>query len=267
MRLRNVIAIVSVAFVTAVMLTPAPAAAITNGQLDGNGHPNVGALVVRFRGDLFPICSGTLISPSVFLTAGHCVSFFPAFGITEVFVTFDSTFSAGSTLIEAQTVNLHPGFGHDAADPHDLAVITFASPVGGLTPASLPTAGLLDQMAEKNGLKGRKFTAVGYGVLEPNIGGGPITFPDNLDRRFEVSTFRAITPAWLHLSQNAATGDGGTCFGDSGGPNFLGAGATTTVIVAAITVTGDAVCLATNVVYRLDTASARAFLSQFVTLP
>ena len=66
---------------------------------------------------------------------------------------------------------------------------------------------------------------------------------------------------------NPALGDGGTCYGDSGGPNFLGAGSTETNIVAATTITGDAMCRATNVVYRLDTASARSFLSRFVALP
>ena len=62
---------------------------------------------------------------------------------------------------------------------------------------------------------------------------------------------------------NPAKDDGGTCYGDSGGPNFLG----DTNIIAAITITGDAVCRSTNVVYRLDTESARAFLGQYVTLP
>jgi hypothetical protein len=62
---------------------------------------------------------------------------------------------------------------------------------------------------------------------------------------------------------NPATGNGGTCYGDSGGPNFLG----DTDVIAAITITGDSVCRSTNVVYRLDTESARAFLRQYVTLP
>jgi hypothetical protein len=82
-------------------------------------------------------------------------------------------------------------------------------------------------------------------------------------RRVSVSEFRAINKNWLRLSQNAATGDSGTCFGDSGGPNFLGASS----VVAAVTVTGDAMCLNSNVVYRLDTPSARDFLDDFVTLP
>jgi hypothetical protein len=78
-----------------------------------------------------------------------------------------------------------------------------------------------------------------------------------------TGTLNATNPAWLRISENPSTGDGGTCYGDSGGPNFVG----TTDIIAATTITGDAVCRSTNVTYRLDTASARTFLSQFVTLP
>jgi hypothetical protein len=66
---------------------------------------------------------------------------------------------------------------------------------------------------------------------------------------------------------NPHLGDGGTCYGDSGGPTFLGAGDDETSIVAATTVTGDSRCRATNVVCRLDTASARTFLGTYVSLP
>jgi hypothetical protein len=55
--------------------------------------------------------------------------------------------------------------------------------------------------------------------------------------------------------------------GDSGGPHFLCAGAAETDVVVALTVTGDRWCRSTDKTYRLDTASARAFLGQFVTLP
>ena len=65
----------------------------------------------------------------------------------------------------------------------------------------------------------------------------------------------AVNPSWLRISMNPARGNGGTCYGDSGGPNFLGAGGSETNVVAAITITGDAMCRATNVTYRLDTPS------------
>jgi hypothetical protein len=82
-------------------------------------------------------------------------------------------------------------------------------------------------------------------------------------RMVATGTLNSTNPAWLRISMNPSTGNGGTCYGDSGGPNFLG----TTDIVAATTITGDAICRSTNVTYRVDTASAREFLGQFVDLP
>ena len=73
----------------------------------------------------------------------------------------------------------------------------------------------------------------------------------------------ALTKSWLKISMNPATGDGGTCYGDSGGPHFLGDSS----MVVSVTVTGDTPCRATDVTYRLDTDSARSYLSQWVTLP
>jgi hypothetical protein len=82
-------------------------------------------------------------------------------------------------------------------------------------------------------------------------------------REVSWSEFRNLQNAWLHLSQNNAASDSGTCFGDSGGPQFLG----DTDVIVSITVTGDAMCLATNKTYRLDTEPSREFLGQFVDLP
>ena len=78
-----------------------------------------------------------------------------------------------------------------------------------------------------------------------------------------TQSFNTLTKSWLKLNMNPSTGSGGTCYGDSGGPHFLG----DTDLVVSITVTGDTACRATDVTYRTDTASARAFLDDFVTLP
>jgi hypothetical protein len=242
------------------------ASAITYGVLDGGDHPNVGALVVEDdSGQRDVWCSGTLISPTVFLTASHCTVDPERLGF-RVFVTFDTKFTSKSKLYEG-TPHTNPGYNQAQSDPGDVAVVTFASPIRGITPAALPSERLFDRMAAAHTLNDQLFTAVGYGVHEPTPGGGPMTFPFTSDRWRSVSGFDALNQAWLRLSQNSATGNGGTCYGDSGGPNFLGAGANETPIVAAITVTGDFFCLATNVVYRVDTPTARAFLGQFVTLP
>jgi trypsin len=242
------------------------ASAITYGVPDGGDHPNVGAFVVEDdTGHRDIWCTGTLISPTVFLTAAHCTVDPERLGF-RVFVTFDTKFTPKSKLYEG-TPHTNPGYNQAQGDPGDVAVVTFASPIRGITPAALPSEGLFDRMAADHTLHDQLFTAVGYGVHQPTPGGGPMTFPFTSDRWRSVSSFNALNQAWLRLSQNNATGDGGTCYGDSGGPNFLGAGAGETPMIAAVTVTGDFFCLATNVTYRLDTPAARAFLSQFVTLP
>ena len=82
-------------------------------------------------------------------------------------------------------------------------------------------------------------------------------------RQVATGSLWAVNKAWLRISMNPSTGNGGTCYGDSGGPNFLGE----TDIVAATTITGDSVCRSTNVDYRMDTESARSFLANYVTLP
>ncbi len=66
---------------------------------------------------------------------------------------------------------------------------------------------------------------------------------------------------------NLSTGNGGTCYGDSGGPHFIHLNGVETNIVAAITVTGDTQCKATDKDYRTDTEAARRFLAEYVTLP
>jgi len=232
------------------------ALAITYGQFDGNRHPQVGALVGEFSSGTFPYCSGTLISPTVFLTAAHC-----NIGTSRVYVTFDPKYSSKSKL-HAGTFYYDPQYNWRQDDTHDIAVVVFDRPITNIVPARLPAAGQLDGLSVN-----QKFTVVGYGGQEPvNQPGGPVIgYLD--EREFSVASLNSINPTWLRLSQNQATGDSGACYGDSGGPNFLGAGALETNIVAGTTITGDALCKSTNVIYRTDTPSARNFLSGFVSLP
>jgi secreted trypsin-like serine protease len=248
--------LVLAAVVVAILVWGGVASAITYGQPDGNRHPNVGALVGTFDGQTYPYCSGTLISPTVFLTAAHC-----DIGTSTVYVTFDSEYTSKSRLYSG-TFHSDPLYNQSQNDPHDIAVVVFDKPIKGIEPAQLPTLGQFDSVA-----KDQQFTAVGYGGQEAvNQPGGPVI--GYLDtREYAVSTFNAVGPGYLRLSQNPATGNGGTCYGESGGPNFLGAGSTETDIIAGITITGDSLCKSTNVIYRLDTESARAFLANYVTLP
>ena len=255
---------VAVVAVVTLALVAGPAIAITYGTPDGNRHPNVGALLADTRDDgtLRQVCSGTLISPTVFLTAAHCTAYLESVGVTEVFVTFDSTITERSKLYSG-TYYTNPDYNQSQSDTGDIAVIVFDKAIRGITPAKLPYLGQFDDMFDAGTLQTSTFTAVGYGLGERSTGGGNPTFEDEPFRQMSTSSFNALNATWLRLSQNPSKGDGGTCFGDSGGPNFLG----TSNVIAGITITGDAVCRSTNVVYRLDTESARAFLDDFVTLP
>ncbi|RPH64688.1 MAG: peptidase S1 [Myxococcaceae bacterium] len=238
----------------AVLVTAARAVAITNGVPDATQHPNVGGLVAatQYSDGTWLYCSGTLISPTVFLTAAHCGE-----QGERVTVTFDPAYQAGDTVYTG-TFHADPLYGHSQSDPHDIAVVIFDQPVTGITPAQLPTTDSLSALPHD-----QMFTSVGYGAYEVTNEPGGHQYLYNDVRMVATGTLNAVNKSWLRISMNPATGNGGTCYGDSGGPNFLGG----TDVVAAITITGDAVCRATNVVYRLDTESARAFLGQYVTLP
>jgi secreted trypsin-like serine protease len=237
----------------------AAAQAITNGRPDGNGHPEVGALLApqAYSDGTWETCTGTLIAPRVFLTAAHCDQ-----ALTRVAVTFASTYVAGTSTTYWGTWHADPSYDKSQSDPHDIAVVVLDKAVKGITPARLPAAGSLDKLSGT-----QQFTPVGYGAQAVTNGPGGKTYSYADVRYVATGTLNSVTPSWLRVSMNPSTGNGGTCYGDSGGPNFLGAGATETNIVAGTTITGDTPCRSTNVDYRMDTASARAFLGQYVTLP
>ena len=265
-----------------VIISTSPARAITNGFPDTtNTFSNVGAVIaVGTDGKGFQICSGTLISPTVFLTVAHCALYFNDFLAPEGFKLYMSfgnpipilELTDLNTLIPVtqfipnpeyvQATDTHPFNPHHGSDPGDLAVIVLPEFVTqGITPAVLPTLGLLDKLAVKNALHGVLFTDVGYGSQD-RLG----TQSNPMPRMFAFSAFESLQPGFLQLSINPVLNNGGACFGDSGGPNFLPVNGAP-ILMAIASVGGDHVCRSTSGNYRLDTASARDFLKNFVTLP
>lgn len=268
-----------VASVLAIALA-SPALAITNGTPDGEDHPFVGAIVVSIPElpdlpPLLPWCSGTLIAPTVFLTASHCTADLDAlterFPMMTVSVSFDPVIDDQATLLPAEwhTNPDYNGFSGKggSSDPGDIAVMTFADPIQGITPARLPEAGMLDDLKDAGVLRDTRFTAVGYGTVRVDNHGGWQGILDNFERNRAEQGFNSLTNAWLTLPMTPSNGNGGTCFGDSGGPHFIHLDGVETDIVVSLTVTGDAQCKASDKTYRTDTESARAFLDDFVVLP
>ena len=247
--------------------------AITYGFVDSNNtYSNTGAFIVKSptTGQIFPICSGTMITSNVFLTASHCTIYFQqelaprgftAYVSLDRSIPFGGLTDTKTKLLPVSSVVTNPNYNQSQSDSGDIGALILQSNVHGVTPATLPTCGLLDQLSAQNGLKTAVFTAVGYGLQNRVVGGGVPYFQDMnpIPRMYSFSSFNSLNGGYIRLSQNPSTGNGGTCFGDSGGPNFMNLNSQQ--ILAAITITGDSVCRSTNVDYRLDTASAQGFLA------
>jgi hypothetical protein len=259
--------------------------AITFGEADGNGHPNVGAIVVDVPpglfaeapdGGLFLICSGTLVDPRVFLTAGHCTDFLNVFvslaGIERVFVSFDKDNALNpAALLQVTDVFTHPGYnavaGHGSGSipSRDIGLLVLKDPVSNLAPATLPSAGSLERLKKAGalgaGADGARFVVVGYGS---SLAWPPpqTIFPDG-SRHVAESEFLAFDKSWLFLSQNPALGNGGTGNGDSGGPTLWVQPDGSEVLVS-ITSRGDPKLVATGVTYRIDTVDSLNFISDVI---
>jgi hypothetical protein len=253
MRIRQLLAVAAAA--SALVLTAAAAQAITHGTADGSDHPAVGALVAdrAYSDGTWTYCSGSLISPTVFLTAAHCGEG----GGDQVKVTFSSAYHDGDATYTG-TFHADPAYTGNNGDPHDMGVVVFDEPITDITPVQLPAAGSLSSLKHDDAILG-----VGYGAYDvQSVQGGHAFLYDDV-RAQATGTLDSVNKTWLRIAEKPSQGTGGGCFGDSGGPNFLAG----TNIEAATTITGDALCQATNTAYRLDTPSARAFLGQYVTLP
>ncbi|MFF4228399.1 trypsin-like serine protease [Streptomyces sp. NPDC001820] len=249
----------------------------------------VGALVATWDNDDNPatpdrvdwVCSGTMIDADTFLTAAHCTTDWPA--NVKFYVSLDQDVQGGLDKAAAEhpgdpaavaravavqgTAHSHPDYPGPASDNHDISVVELpAAQVKArwtFTPATLPKAGALDALGPQ-GLNDTPFFVAGYGTQEAVRGPGGHTHPGGGVRMKAPVGFDALNNAWVRLAMTAPQGNGGACYGDSGGPNFATLEGKRTLV--ATTITGDGPCYATNVSYRLDTPGARAFLSPFAKL-
>ena len=240
----------------AILLAGGVAQAIINGEPDRgpNAHPYVGALVSvppsgEFKGQRVPLCSGTLISPRVFLTAGHCTEFLIKEDL-PTYVSLDPTYKPGESKVIKATPYTHPGFciptpedkgkcrlppkypeilGAPTRDVrYDVGVVVLGEPVRMATYGALPNAGMVETLKE-----GQRLSIVGYGtrgfdlvISKPPLQPQPLP----LDNRYRATVRLLITknPAIGEMlvkttGVSLIKGKGeGSCFGDSGGPLFVG---------------------------------------------
>lgn len=272
----------AVSFVTALTLLAlviSPVGAITYGTPDGNDHPYVG-IVVFFADEAATQglwrCSGTLIAPRVFLTAGHCAGSDGVDTPVRARVWFDAFVPnppypfAGGVLGEPIA---HPNWDNFSGFPStfDVGVVILDTPVTDKGYGQLPTAGLLDGMATRRGTQDVTFMAVGYGVneIKPNS----ISLRTRYQAVSKLINLRsALTDGFNLMTTNNPgnwgkdpdTKSGGTCFGDSGGPIFLN-GTNIVVAVTSFGVTSN--CKGNDYAYRTDISATRSFLANFVAVP
>jgi hypothetical protein len=266
----------------------APAGAVTNGTPDGDGHPFVGLMVAQDKAGVPQWrCSGTLLSATIFLTAGHCTED-PA---AHIEVWFDAgpiplgTDATGDpypsdnpddpcegitgypcTGDASGTPFTHPQYDPNAFFLHDLGVVVLDGagwPVGEY--GQLPTLNQLDSLRPG---RHTTFTSVGYGLQK--------SFPDAAAWKNEAARIRMVAhPQLIQINVPGFVGDfaillsnnantGGTCFGDSGGPNFIG----DSTVLAGVTSFGlNPTCAGTGGVYRVDKADDLDWLATFGVTP
>jgi secreted trypsin-like serine protease len=236
-------------------------------QPDGNGHPNVGALLrAKADGHLDIVCTGTLVSPRVFLTAGHCTDYLLSdLGQSTAYVTFDPNYGDPTNVYST------PYHGRVISNPNykptyhnDTGIVLLDAPVQNVAPAKIAPLGFLDGFTSKQ-LNAMAYTNVGYGTAEKVVvkSSGP-DFPFDGIRKWTISGYHALNQEMIHLDQSLARGLAGTGYGDSGGPTFVDT--PRGPVIVSVVSTGDVPCTSTSVNQRTDTASTQDFLAPYLAL-
>jgi hypothetical protein len=258
-RLALAVAVAAVPFAFAGAAHP-----VTNGVPDGTAHPYVGVASSGVPGGIF--CSGTLLSPTVFLTAGHCTAAFEGYGV-KPFISVDASGSPGTYVTGVP--HTYPGFfnvapqglGVPASIGGDIGVVVLDQAVSLAQYGRLPAAGLLDSRTARTSA----YTFVGYGAQELAAGPGgrfPLfSFVRTSAPTSLINAANAIGDEFARFSTSPGGGGGGIGPGDSGAPVLVGSGPTIAAIGSHVV---DPFASGEAYFTRMDTPAALAFVRSFL---
>jgi secreted trypsin-like serine protease len=263
--------------------------AITNDWVEDHEHPYVG-LVVFYdaNGEFSHRCTGSLISATKLLTAGHCTdeatgavtarvyfqqdagaNFDPVTGVDPV-SGYPETCAPGTLgLVCATSSALHDfGFDNFAGFPNtrDVGLVILDQPIGMPEYGELPLAGTLDGLDKARGQKRTKFTVSGYGLTKSTQVHSAVPIISFRERLMAASTLVNLgssqTDGFNVQTQGNGNDRGGTCSGDSGGPVYLG-GSNSNLIVAVTSFGLNALCRGTDFGYRIDRTEVLDWINSF----
>lgn len=263
------------ALLAALTAIATPAFAITGNWVDDNEHPFVGLIVFYDEnGEFSHRCSGSLISATRFLTAGHCTEgaasarvyfqqdagahFDPVLQIDPI-TGYPETCAAGTlgTLCATSDQLFNYGFANFAGFPNtrDVGLVILDQAISLAEYGQLPQPGALDGLGTARGTKDTIFTVSGYGLslrTQEHSAVPNLSFRERLMARSTlVNLNSALNDGFNLQTQGNGSGRGGTCSGDSGGPVFLG-GFDSNLIVAVTSFGLNALCRGTDFAYRID---------------
>lgn len=177
-------------------------APVVGGELTTT-DPHVVALMTS-RGRIF--CTGTLVSPQIVLTAGHCLG--EADGDPSISAYFGDDIQRGGFRVAIAAAQVHPGWTGDLSGGHDLAVLRLDAPqdVARVKPMN---------RTDLSTMIGAPYRAVGFGIHNRDT--------RELDGKKRVGYFQIARMAGDYVEVEDVDPDGATaiCQGDSGGPGFV----------------------------------------------